>query len=110
MDEMKVKLSTKFMRGIVSKLIARSIKKKYGCKVDIQLNELDISQDISFADPIDSDAPSYSIKLQCDKIISANRLLDRNDLNYIKNGLEEYRDDERAKRESFTDKCLPIKF
>jgi hypothetical protein len=43
MDEMKVKLSTKFMRGIVSKLIARSIKKKYGCKVDIQLNELDIS-------------------------------------------------------------------
>nr|DAJ42786.1 MAG TPA: hypothetical protein [Caudoviricetes sp.] len=43
MDEMKVKLSTKFMRGIVSKLIARSIKKKYGCKIDIQLNELDIS-------------------------------------------------------------------
>lgn len=43
MDEMRVKLSTKFMRGIVSKLIARFIKKKYGCKVDIQLNELDIS-------------------------------------------------------------------
>lgn len=43
MDEMKVKLSTKFMRGIVSKLIARAIYKKTGCKVDIQLNDLDIS-------------------------------------------------------------------
>lgn len=40
MDEMKVKLSTKFMRNIVSKLIARAIYKKYGCKVTIQLNEL----------------------------------------------------------------------
>lgn len=43
MDEMKVKLSTKFMRGIVSKVIARAIYKKTGCKVDIQLNDLDIS-------------------------------------------------------------------
>lgn len=40
---MKVKLSTKFMRNIVSKLIARTIYKKYGYKVDIQLNDLDIS-------------------------------------------------------------------
>ena len=43
MDEMKLKLSTRIMRAIASKLIARSIKKKYGCTVDIQLNELDIS-------------------------------------------------------------------
>ena len=43
MDEMKVKLSTKFMRGIVAKLIARFVYKKFGYKVDIQLNELDIS-------------------------------------------------------------------
>ena len=43
MDEMKIKLSTKFMRGIVSKLIARAIYKKTGCKVSIQLDELDIS-------------------------------------------------------------------
>lgn len=42
MDEMKIKLSTKFMRGIVSKLISMSINKKFGCKVDIQLNDLDI--------------------------------------------------------------------
>lgn len=43
MDEMKVKLSTKFMRSLVSKLIARTIYKKYGYKIDIQLNDLDIS-------------------------------------------------------------------
>jgi hypothetical protein len=43
MDEMKVKLSTKFIRNMVSKLIARAIYKKYGYKIDIQLNDLDIS-------------------------------------------------------------------
>ena len=42
MDELKVKLSTKFMRNIVSKLIATAIKKKYGYKIDIQLNEIDV--------------------------------------------------------------------
>ena len=39
---MKLKLSTKFMRGIVSKVIERFIYKKFGCKVDVHLNELDI--------------------------------------------------------------------
>ena len=43
LDEMNVKLSTKFMRNIVSKLIAKAIYKKFGYKVNIQLKELDIS-------------------------------------------------------------------
>lgn len=43
MDEMKVKLTTRFMRGIVSKLLAKYIQKKTGYKVDIHLNDLDIS-------------------------------------------------------------------
>ena len=43
LDEMKVNLSTKFMRNIVSKLIAKAIYKKFGYKVNIQLKELDIS-------------------------------------------------------------------
>ena len=42
MDEMRIKLSTTFMRGIASKLISRSIYKKYGYKVNIQINDLDI--------------------------------------------------------------------
>lgn len=41
MDEMRVKLTTKFMRNIVSKMIAKTIQKKLGYKVDIQLNDLD---------------------------------------------------------------------
>ena len=43
MDEMKLKLSTNFMKSIVSKLIEKSIYKKYGCKVNVQLDELDIN-------------------------------------------------------------------
>lgn len=42
MDEMTLKLGTKIMRGIVAKLISMYIKKKYGCKVDIRFDELDI--------------------------------------------------------------------
>ena len=41
-DEFKVKLSTKFMRNIVAKLLVKAIQKKFGCKVKIQLNELDV--------------------------------------------------------------------
>lgn len=43
MDEMKIKLSTKFMRNIISKLIAKSIRKKLGYEVNIQLNDLEVS-------------------------------------------------------------------
>lgn len=43
LDELKVKLSTRFMRNIVSKLIAKAIYKKTGYKVNVQLKELDIS-------------------------------------------------------------------
>lgn len=42
MDELKLKLSTKFMRGIVTKLISKAIYKKYGYKVDIVLNQIEI--------------------------------------------------------------------
>lgn len=43
MDEMKVKLSTRFMRNMVSKLISKMIHKKCGYKIDIQLKDLDIN-------------------------------------------------------------------
>lgn len=43
MDEMKLKLSTKFMRGLVAKLVSKIIYKKLGYKIDIQLNDLDVS-------------------------------------------------------------------
>lgn len=43
MDEMKLKLSTKFMRNFIAKLISKTIYKKFGYKVDIQINDLAIS-------------------------------------------------------------------
>jgi hypothetical protein len=43
MDELKMRLTTKFMRNLVSKLIAKTIYKKLGYKIDIQLNDLDVS-------------------------------------------------------------------
>lgn len=41
-DELKIRLSSSFMKGIVSKLIAKSIYKKYGYKVTVRLDDLDI--------------------------------------------------------------------
>lgn len=42
MDELKMILSTKFMRGIVTKIIAKAIFKKTGFDVNVQLNELKV--------------------------------------------------------------------
>lgn len=42
-DELKMKLSSKFMKGIVTKLIAKAIEKKLGYKIDILLNEIDVT-------------------------------------------------------------------
>lgn len=39
MDEMKIKLSTPFLRSIFSKVISKMICKKYGCELNIQLND-----------------------------------------------------------------------
>lgn len=35
-----MKISSKFMRNLVAKLVKRAVKKKVGYDVDIQLNEL----------------------------------------------------------------------
>lgn len=45
MDELKLSLSTKFMKGIVAKLIARAIRKKVGCDIDILLNNVSLKHD-----------------------------------------------------------------
>lgn len=42
MDELRLKLTTKLMRNLVSKLLAKAIQRKTGCKVKIQLDDLDI--------------------------------------------------------------------
>lgn len=42
MDELKLKLSTKFMRGIVAKLIGTTVRKKLGCDIDVYLNNIEV--------------------------------------------------------------------
>ena len=42
MDELKLNLTTKFMRGVLAKLVSRKIKKQYGYKVDICFSEIKI--------------------------------------------------------------------
>ena len=41
MDEMKLKLSTKFMRGMLAKIIAKVVFKKFGFKPELQINEIE---------------------------------------------------------------------
>lgn len=43
MDELKLKLSTKFMRGIVAKVIRAAIQKKLGCSIDVFLNNIEVT-------------------------------------------------------------------
>lgn len=45
MDELKLRLSTKWMRGIVTSLVSKAIEKKYGYNIDILLNEIDIKNE-----------------------------------------------------------------
>ena len=42
MDELNLKLSSRFMRNIAAKLLTRMIYKKIGYKIDIHLCELDV--------------------------------------------------------------------
>ena len=42
MGELKLKLSTKFMKGIVANLISKALVKKLGYNIDILLNEIEV--------------------------------------------------------------------
>lgn len=41
MDEMKIKLSTKFMRGIIAKALTKVIFNKFGVRPEITINGLE---------------------------------------------------------------------
>ena len=42
MDELKLKLSTKFMRGVIAKIISKTVSKKLGYQIGIQVNEIEV--------------------------------------------------------------------
>ena len=41
MDELKLVLSTRFMRTLITKLLAKAIYNKTGYKIDIQINKIE---------------------------------------------------------------------
>lgn len=43
MDEIKMSCKGKFLKPIITKLISKFIKKKYGVNVEIRIDEIDIS-------------------------------------------------------------------
>ena len=45
MDVLKLKLSTKFMRGMVANLISKALNKKLGYNIDILLNEIEVKNE-----------------------------------------------------------------
>lgn len=57
MDELKLVISTKFMRNLITKLLAKAIYKKTGYKIDIQINKIEAStRDGKVRINIDADA------------------------------------------------------
>lgn len=57
MDELKLVISTKFMRNLITKLLAKAIYKKTGYKIDIQINKIEANtRDGKVRINIDADA------------------------------------------------------
>ena len=42
MDMLKLKVSTKFMKGFVAKVVSKKIYEKLGCKIDIQFRDITV--------------------------------------------------------------------
>ena len=42
MDELKLNLTSKFMKGIVTKILAKMIKNQLGYDIDIELNDIHV--------------------------------------------------------------------
>lgn len=42
MDEMRIKLSTKLLRGLVSKLISKAVYKNIGVRPDINVRDIEL--------------------------------------------------------------------
>ena len=65
MDEMKIKISTSFMRGIVAKVLTKVITKKLGIKPYINLNGISIEKN----------GDNYHVHLDIDADINEKDLL-----------------------------------
>lgn len=72
MDEMKIKLSTKFMRGIIAKALTKVIFNKFGVRPEITINGLDAEmKDSKMRFHIDMNG-----EIDEDVLLKINRLID----------------------------------
>lgn len=72
MDEMKIKLSTKFMRGMVAKILTKVIFSKFGVKPEITVNGLEAElKDGKIRFHVDMDG-----EIDEDVLLKINRLID----------------------------------
>ena len=55
MDELKLVISTKFMRNLITKLLAKAIYKKTGYQIDIQINKIEANCDGKIGFHVDAD-------------------------------------------------------
>ena len=42
LDVLKLKISTKFMKGFVAKMLSKKMYEKSGCKVDIRFRDIEV--------------------------------------------------------------------
>lgn len=43
MDKLIFKLGSKMLKGVITGFITKSLKKQFGCDINVQINDLDIS-------------------------------------------------------------------
>lgn len=43
MDELKLNLTTNFMKNMIAKIAAKAIRKKLGCDIDILVNKVSVT-------------------------------------------------------------------
>lgn len=73
MDEMRLKLSTKLMRGMVSKVIETAISKKFGVKANVELNEIELETiDDKIRIHVNAD-----VEINKNDLLAINRLMEK---------------------------------
>lgn len=71
---LNVMLGTKFIRGTISNLISRSIRKKTGYKMDVSINDMDIREGEGGLVTIKLDTEVTLDRRELEKIINSIRI------------------------------------
>ena len=70
LDVLKLKITTKFMRGFVAKIVSKKIYEKFGCKVDIQFRDISVDT-VDGNVLIHVDADGKINKTECERFLES---------------------------------------